>query len=123
MNKTIKLTIGEFSRLCFVTVDHNDHHEPGHIDLEYCEIVDSHNDEPSLLVTFRPIAVVETAVCIDHRGSYDTFDETLTQALHYIEEHGYTVAQRARFCYIHGIWDCDNTTDWLTEIQIPVIKP
>lgn len=111
----------EETAYCF-TVDYNCNHDPNNIDLEYCEIVTSHSNEPSDILTFKDIPVVETAVCINHYGAYESFDEVMTHAFHYIEENGYIVTEQPRFCYIHGIWDCDNVADWLTEVQIPVKK-
>lgn len=119
--KRLECTCPSETAYCF-TVDYNGHHEPDNIDLEYCEVVSSHSDAASSIISFREIPVVATAVCIDHQGSYDTFDETMTHVLHYIEENGYVITEQPRFCYIHGIWDCDNVADWLTEVQIPVKK-
>lgn len=117
----LECTCPEETAYCF-TVDYNGHHEPDNIDLEYCEVVASHSDAPSDIITFRDIPVVNMAVCIHHHGGYDSFDETMAQVFHYIEEQGYTITEQPRFCYIHGIWDCDNVADWLTEVQIPVKK-
>lgn len=111
----------EETAYCF-TLDYNCNHEPEDIDLEYCEIVSTHMDGPSEILSFRDLPVVETAVCIDHRGSYSGFDETMATAFHYIESHGYSICGHPRFCYIHGVWDCETVSDWLTEVQIPVRK-
>lgn len=111
----------EETAYCF-TVDYNCNHNPEDIDLEYCEIVSSHSEAESEILSFRKLPVVETAVCISHRGGYDSFASTMAEVLHYIEDHGYTICEHPRFNYIHGVWDCESEADWLTEIQIPVAK-
>lgn len=111
----------EETAYCY-TVDYNRNHKPDDIDLEYCEIVESHLNEPSEILRFKKVPVVETAVCAYHHGSYDNFEEVVTDILHFIEENGYKIIGEARFCYIHGIWDYDNVDDWLTEVQVPVKK-
>ncbi len=46
----------------------------------------------------------------------------MADVLKYIEERQLAISEEPRFCYIHGAWDCESPADWLTEIQIPVIK-
>lgn len=104
---------------CF-TVDHNNHHDPQNIDLEYCEVVKERGID-SDIIKFKNMPLVETAICIEHYGEYD-FSQTMATAFRYIEENGYTITEPIRFCYIHGVWDCDNVEDWFTEVQIPVKK-
>lgn len=103
---------------CF-TVDYNRNHCADDIDLEYCEIVEEHH-EVSDIIKFRDLPVVETAVCISHHGSYNTFGESVAEVFRYIEQHSKTIVGEPRFSYIHGVWDCESVDDWLTEIQIPV---
>lgn len=104
---------------CF-TVDHNKNYDPTNIDLEYCEVVSSHNNLPSDIIKFKQIPVVEKAVCFSHYGDYQSFGESMSVIMNYIESHKLKIASDPRFCYIHGAWDCDNAQDWLTEIQVPV---
>lgn len=104
---------------CF-TVDYNNNHDPKNIDLEYCEVV-KERGEDSDIIKFKDLALVETAICVEHKGEYD-FTQTMANAFRYIEEHGYVITEPIRFCYIHGVWDCESVEDWLTEVQIPVEK-
>ena len=39
-----------------------------------------------------------------------------------IEENGYEIAGAIRENYIDGVWNQDEESGWLTEIQIPVRK-
>lgn len=104
---------------CF-TIDHNNNHDPQNIDLEYCEVV-KEKGEDSDIIKFKELALVKTAICVEHKGDYD-FTQTMANAFRYIEENEYEITEPIRFCYIHGAWDCENVEDWLTEVQIPVKK-
>ena len=42
--------------------------------------------------------------------------------LQYIEENGYEIAGEIRESYIDGVWNQDDESDWLSEIQVPVRK-
>lgn len=70
---------------------------------------------------FRTLPQTQAA-CIFHRGSYSTLSESYEAALTYIEENGYEIAGPIRESYIDGIWNQDEESGWLTEIQIPVRK-
>ncbi len=61
-----------------------------------------------------------TAVCIEHRGGYDNFADTVAVVYKYINEHPLSICAAPRFCYIHGVRDCNYVEDWLTEVQLPV---
>jgi len=101
------------------TIDYNKNYNPGDIDLEYCEIVTKHNGDSDIL-KFKDIPVVNKAVCFSHKGGYETFGESMTELMKYIEDRQLKVCDHPRFSYIHGVWDCDNVDDWLTEIQWPI---
>lgn len=60
------------------------------------------------------------AACIYHKGGYDKLPNTYASVINYINNHGYEIDGNIREVYIDGIWNKDNETDWLTEIQIPV---
>jgi len=110
----------EETAYCF-TVDYNRHHNPSDIDLEYCEII-SESCKDSELIKFRELPIVETAVCIEHHGGYENFNESVAAVFDFIEHHPWEISGEPRFSYIHGIWDCDSVSDWLTEVQVPVRK-
>ena len=60
------------------------------------------------------------AACVFHKGSYRTFSESYEAVLRYIEENGYEIAGEIRESYIDGIWNKDDESQWLSEIQVPV---
>lgn len=88
--------------------------------VETCEAVTELKTDRENL-TFKEIPEVNAA-CVFHKGSYDTLPKSYAAVLKYIEENGYTICGHIRESYIDGIWNKDNTEDWLTEIQVPVEK-
>lgn len=60
------------------------------------------------------------AVCIYHKGSYDTLGEAYGFIMKYIEDNNYKIIDFPRERYIDGVWNKESCEDWLTEIQVPV---
>lgn len=48
--------------------------------------------------------------------------KTYEVILRYIEENGYAICGNIRESYIDGIWNKESQEEWLSEIQIPVVK-
>lgn len=96
--------------------------EPGYKDedilVEICEAVTAAKKESGGLY-FRTLPAIQAA-CIYHKGSYGTLSESYEAVLKYIEENGYEIAGAIRESYIDGVWNQDEESGWLTEIQIPV---
>lgn len=59
-------------------------------------------------------------ICIYHKGSYDTLGKSYAIILKYIEDNNFEITDYPRECYIDGIWNKENTEDWLTEIEVPI---
>ena len=68
---------------------------------------------------FRTLPEIQ-ADCIFNRGSYGTLPEYYESVLKYIEENGYEIAGAIRESYIDGVWNQEEESGWLTEIQVPV---
>ena len=98
--------------------------EPGYKDgdilVEICESVVEAKKETGEL-HFKALPEIQAA-CIFHKGSYRTFPESYEAVLRYIEENGYEIAGEIRESYIDGVWNQDDESDWLSEIQVPVRK-
>lgn len=96
--------------------------EPGYKDgdilVELCESVVEAGEEVGGLY-FRTLPEIQAA-CIFHKGSYSTFSESYEAVLKYIEENGYEIAGEIRESYIDGVWNKDDESQWLSEIQIPI---
>ena len=98
--------------------------EPGYRDsdilVEICESVVEEREEVGAL-RFKTLPEIQAA-CIFHKGSYRSFSESYETVLRYIEENGYEIAGEIRESYIDGIWNKDDESQWLSEIQVPVRK-
>lgn len=98
--------------------------EPGYkeedILVELCEAVTAAKKETEGLY-FRTLPEIQAA-CVYHKGSYRTFSESYERVLKYIEENGYEIAGEIRESYIDGVWNQDDESQWLSEIQIPIRK-
>ena len=98
--------------------------EPGYkeeqILVEICEAVTEQKADRGCL-RFRTIPETRAA-CIYHKGSYRDFPKTYEVILRYIEENGYEICGNIRESYIDGVWNKDSEDEWLSEIQIPVVK-
>ena len=62
------------------------------------------------------------AACIFHKGSYAAFPESYETVLRFVEENGYEIAGPIRESYIDGVWNKEEDSQWLSEIQVPVRK-
>lgn len=105
---------------CF-TIYHDGEYRDSDIDVEICEAVVSPCRE-SDKVKFKTISAVPSAACLQHRGPYGTMRTSYNRLFTWIEENGYRVTDNPRESYIDGIWNREDPADWLTEIQVPVVK-
>ena len=95
-------------------------YKDGDIPVEICESVVAAKKESGAL-QFKNLPAIQAA-CIFHKGSYRTFPESYETVLRYIEENGYEIAGEIRESYIDGVWNKDDESEWLSEIQVPVRK-
>ena len=72
-------------------------------------------------ITFREIPET-TVLSLYHAGAYDAIGGAYAFIMNYAEKNGYTVADLARERYIDGIWNKETPDEWITEIQLPIIK-
>ena len=84
----------------------------------FCEAVTEAKKETGGM-RFKTVPEIQAA-CVFHRGSYRTFAESYETVLRYIEENGYEIAGEIRESYIDGVWNRDDESQWLSEIQVPV---
>ena len=90
------------------------------IKVEICEAVTECRTETEGLC-FKKMPAVQAA-CIFHKGSYSSLPKSYKTVLKYIEENRYKIAGEIRESYIDGVWNKDDESEWLTEIQIPIEK-
>lgn len=103
---------------CF-TIYHDGEYKDTDIDVEICEAV-SYAAQDSDEVKFKTLEAVKTAASAIHQGPYSTIGMAYGAVMKWIEENGYEIIGLPRESYIDGIWNKENSEEWLTEIQIPV---
>lgn len=59
-------------------------------------------------------------VSVMHEGAYEEMGAAFAYAVEWIEQNGYEIAGEPRSSYIDGIWNKQDVSEWLTEVQIPV---
>lgn len=112
----LKCAVPEY---CFISYLDGEYKEKD-INIEYCEAVDKMRESFSDII-FKKIEKA-TAVSVMHKGPYTGLSQAYAYAFRWIEENGYAVADNPRESYIDGIWNKDSENDWLTELQIPIVK-
>lgn len=112
----LKCVVPEY---CFISYLDGEYKEKD-FNVEFCEAVDKMKEDFDD-IKFKKIESV-TAVAVMHKGPYSTLSHAYAYAFKWIEENGYTVAGSPREKSIDGIWNKESEEDWLTELQIPVVK-
>ena len=90
------------------------------IKVRYCQAVEEMGI-PNEKIKFMKLDPV-LAVCTYHKGEYNNLGEAYGFLMKYIEENNYEIIDNPRERYIDGIWNKEDASDWLTEIQVPVRK-
>ncbi len=116
VNPDVKCAIPEY---CFIIYLDGEYKEKD-FHVEFCEAVDRFGKDFDD-VTFQKIEKT-TAVSVMHKGAYAGLSQAYAYAFRWIEENGYAVSGNPRESYIDGIWNKEKQEDWLTELQIPVVK-
>ena len=105
---------------CFV-IYYDEAYKENDIDVEICEAVTEMKENQGDLM-FRTLPMVEQAACVLHKGPYYNLPKAYSTIVQYIEESGYEIIGYQRESYIDGMWNKDDESEWLTEIQFPVRK-
>lgn len=105
---------------CFV-IYHDGEYREKDIDVEFCEAVEAFGKEIEG-IKFKKVEKVPMAACVYHKGPYSTLRDAYAYTFKWIADNGYTPCEGPRESYIDGIWNKDNENDWLTELQVPIVK-
>jgi DNA-binding transcriptional MerR regulator len=103
---------------CF-NIYHDGEYKEKDIDVEICEAVVKKLPDADGLV-YKKIEGSEKAACIYHRGPYEKLGNSYAVIMKWIESNKHDIAGNPRESFIDGIWNKEDTADWLTEIQIPL---
>ena len=90
------------------------------ITIKYSEAVEEYGVETDGIVFEEAPAV--TVASVMHRGPYADLPRAYAFAMDWIEQNGYRASGLARESYIDGIWNKQDSAEWMTEIQFPVEK-
>lgn len=106
---------------CFVRYLDKDF-KPADMEIEYAQaIVKTGKERETADVRFRDLESV-TAVCVYHKGAYSELGSAYAYGVNWAKENGWQLAGAPRERYIDGVWNRDDESQWLTEIQFPVVK-
>lgn len=64
----------------------------------------------------------ETLVSTVHKGPYDQLYLAYKALYEYVEKNGYIASGGIRELYLKGEWITNDTSEYITEIQLPVVK-
>lgn len=115
-NPDLKCAVPEY---CFIKY-HDGEYKEKDIDIELCEAVTEFGVETGD-IKFKKIPSV-TAVTVMHKGPYCDLGKAYAYIFKWIEDNCYAILESPRESYIDGIWNKKDEADWLTELQVPVIK-
>ena len=104
---------------CFIVYLDGEYKEKD-ISIEFCEAVTRMRPDFDD-IEFKEVKPV-TGVSVLHKGPYSKLSQAYAFAFKWVEENGYIPADNPRESYIDGIWNKESEEDWLTEIQIPIVK-
>ena len=104
---------------CFIVCLDGEYKE-NDINIEFCEAVTQKWPDFDDIV-FKEIKPT-TAVSVMHKGAYSGLAMAYAFAFKWIEENGYVASDSPRESYIDGIWNKESEDEWLTELQIPIVK-
>jgi DNA-binding transcriptional MerR regulator len=115
-NPNLKCAVPEY---CFIIYLDGEYREKD-INIEYCEAVEKFGKEVGD-IKFKKMEPV-TVVSIMHKGSYQGLPKAYAYAFEWIKKNNYLAADNPRESYIDGIWNKESEDEWLTELQVPIIK-
>ena len=113
-NPNIKFSEPDYC--CVIYPD--DGYRESNIFIEYAQSVDRVGVDTEI-VKFKEIEPI-TAISVIHYGKYDTLRDAYLFAVNWAQENGYVLDGEPRERYIHGAWDRQDESEWVTELQLPV---
>ena len=104
---------------CFLVYLDGEYREEN-VNVELCEAVEKFCPDFDD-IKFKTIEAA-TVVSVMHKGAYSKFPQAYSYVFKWIEENGYVAADNPRESYIDGIWNKESEDEWLTDIQVPIIR-
>jgi effector-binding domain-containing protein len=91
---------------CF-NIYHDGEYKETDIDVEICEAITEMKQDTDIL-KFKVINKVESAVCVLHKGPYESLRDTYIFIFEWIKGNNYEVIDNPRESFIDGIWNKQN---------------
>ena len=105
---------------CFIEY-HDGEYKERDIDIELCEAVtDWGVDTPT--IKFKRIERVPEAACVLHKGPYSELRGAYAAVYKWIDDNDCLPSDNPRESYIDGIWNRGDPSEWLTEVQVPIMR-
>jgi effector-binding domain-containing protein len=98
----------------------DDGYRETNIFVEYAQSVDRVGRDTETL-KFKELSAV-TVVSVMHRGGYESLRDAYLFAVNWARANGYVLHGEPRERYIHGAWDRQEESEWLTELQLPIFE-
>jgi DNA-binding transcriptional MerR regulator len=106
---------------CFI-IYHDGEYRDHDIDVEYCEAV-TQMGKDTKSIKFKTMDRVAEAACVMHQGPYSLLWKAYQAVFKWIEDNNLLPSDCPRESYIDGIWNKgDDEEQWLTEVQVPVLR-
>lgn len=104
---------------CF-NIYHDGEYRPSNVDVEFCQAVTAlGKDAEGIMFKTMPGATVVSTI---HKGAYEDLRTAYAFIFEWIDQNGYKAAGHLRESYIQGVWNGLPPAEWLTELQVPVVK-
>lgn len=115
-NPSIKCIKPEY---CFVSYL-DDEFTPTDFTAMYAQAVDKIGVD-SEKVKFKTLPGIQ-AVSVIVKGEYSNLSQGYAYTMQWIEDNGYKIIDKPREVYIDGVWNKEDPNDYISEIQVPVIR-
>lgn len=89
------------------------------IDMEVAEPITKLIPE-NATVKVHELPAVEKMACVVHKGPFSTIGETSRALFEWIAENRYSVIGPVREIYHKGDWVTEDTSEYVTELQVPI---
>lgn len=113
-NPKVKYAEPEYS----FQINHDKEYKESDVDIEICRQVQTKGSDVEGLV-FKEMPATKV-VSLLHKGHYHTLGQAYANVIKWIEENGYKINGEIRQSHIKGHWNCEDSNEWLTELQVPV---
>jgi len=103
------------------SIYHDDDSKETDVDIEIAVTVPSLGKDDGNY-KFKELSTIPQAATVRFSGPYTGYYEAISKLAVWIEENGFAMAGGMRGLGIKSYTNCDNEDDFLTELQIPVVK-